>query len=80
MVIAKSVLIFFVLGATTTNFVPPLVPFEDTRTPTTTPTVLPTSTPTPQPQPCLGDQNGDHQVTIDELIRAIESSLHGCPP
>ncbi|HVM96635.1 MAG TPA: hypothetical protein VMT89_09615 [Candidatus Acidoferrales bacterium] len=30
-------------------------------------------------QSCPGDLNGDNEVTIDELITAVNASLNGCP-
>ena len=53
-----------------------------------TPTRIPTLTPTPTPAPtaaapeapmCVGDANRDNQVTINELIAAVNDSLLGCP-
>ena len=29
--------------------------------------------------PCTGDSNGDGQVTIDELLGAVNNALNGCP-
>jgi hypothetical protein len=42
-----------------------------------TPTVTPTATPSATPVRCGGDCNGDGQVTIDELLRAVDMSLGG---
>lgn len=61
-------------------FVGPVVIYP---TLTRTPTHVPTWTPAP-PTPtivvtCPGDSNGDGMVTIDELIRAVNASLDGCP-
>ena len=39
---------------------------------------LPTLTPTPIGL-CLGDANEDDRVTIDELVRAVNHALSGCP-
>ncbi|MBI3786261.1 MAG: hypothetical protein HY270_22970 [Deltaproteobacteria bacterium] len=30
-------------------------------------------------QVCPGDLNGDHEVTIDELVTAVNAALNGCP-
>lgn len=30
-------------------------------------------------QTCPGDLNGDHEVTIDEVITAVNAALNGCP-
>jgi hypothetical protein len=30
-------------------------------------------------QSCPGDLNGDKQVTVDEVLTALNSALHGCP-
>ncbi len=30
------------------------------------------------PAQCIGDGNGDNEVTIDELVRAVDRALHGC--
>lgn len=50
-----------------------------TMTPTTTPTEEPpTPTPTetpPPPPPCLGDCNGDGQVTVDEIVTMVNIAL-----
>jgi hypothetical protein len=35
--------------------------------------------PPPTPGPCLGDGDGDRQVTIDELVGAVAHALDGCP-
>jgi hypothetical protein len=71
------------LAWTTMAFVPPVFPFDDTPRPTHTRTRTPTRTATTAPTPslatCPGDQNRDRKVTIDEIIRAIHSSLNGCP-
>ncbi len=29
---------------------------------------------------CTGDRNGDGQVTIDEIVVAVNNALNGCPP
>jgi hypothetical protein len=29
--------------------------------------------------PCAGDLNGDGEVTVDEIITAVNSALNGCP-
>jgi hypothetical protein len=63
-----------------------------TRTPTPTSTASPTTTPTAThtfhatatPQPCAGDCDGDHNVTVDELVRGLnialgDASLDVCP-
>lgn len=39
---------------------------------------LPTPTATPD-LPCLGDGNGDDEVTVDELVGAVGNALRGCP-
>jgi hypothetical protein len=30
--------------------------------------------------PCAGDGNGDGQVTVDEILTAVNYALHGCTP
>ena len=49
-----------------------------TRIPTRTPTPTPTAT-APEAPLCGGDTNRDNQVTINELIAAVNNSLRGCP-
>jgi len=49
-----------------------------------TPTPTATATATPTPRPCVGDCDGDGQVTIDELIKGVnialdKASLQTCP-
>ena len=44
-----------------------------------TPTQIPTRTPAPEAPLCGGDTNRDNQVTINELIAAVNNSLRGCP-
>ncbi|HVM97189.1 MAG TPA: dockerin type I repeat-containing protein [Candidatus Acidoferrales bacterium] len=58
----------------------------ETATPTSTslPTVAATPTATVTPKPCLGDCNGDNEVTIDELLQMVrialgEASVDACP-
>ena len=46
-------------------------------TPTATFVLPPTRVTTPV-VPCVCDANGDHIVTIDELIRGVNAALHGC--
>jgi hypothetical protein len=48
-----------------------------TPTPTTT-SATPTVTECPCAQ-CPGDTNADGKVTVDEIIRAADHALHGCP-
>lgn len=56
-----------------------------TPTNTTTATPEPTATPTERtPASCVGDCNGDHQVTIDELVQMVNialglANLEQCP-
>jgi Tol biopolymer transport system component len=53
-------------------------PFDefDCAPPTPTPSETPTPTPTTEmPHPCVGDCNGDGQVTIDDLIRMVSIAL-----
>ena len=26
-----------------------------------------------------GDANGDHQITVDEILTAVNNALNGCP-
>jgi hypothetical protein len=68
--------------ATDTPTLPP------TPTPTLTQTVPPTPThtatqplpPTPTPSPgCIGDCNGDGEVTVDELIKGVNLALGTLP-
>ncbi len=40
-----------------------------------TPTPTATPTPTPTPVPCVGDCNGDHSVTVDELLTMVNIAL-----
>jgi len=28
---------------------------------------------------CLGDRNGDNQVTVDEIVNSVDNALSGCP-
>jgi hypothetical protein len=42
------------------------------------PTSTPVPTATPETAPCLGDGDGDRQVSISELIKVVGNSLHGC--
>ncbi len=35
---------------------------------------------TAQADSCPGDVNGDGEVTVDELVRAVNHALNGCPP
>ena len=52
----------------------------NTRIPTATRTFTPIpATRTPTPGPCPADVDGSGTVTIDELIRAINAALEGCP-
>ena len=48
-------------------------PTPDEPTPSASPS--PTPTPTPEPAPCAGDCNGDHLVTVDELVRGVNGAL-----
>ena len=59
-----------------------------TPTPTLTQTMLPTATdtatqlvpPTPTPRPgCIGDCNGNGEVTVDELIKGVNAALGTLP-
>jgi len=60
-----------------------------TPTPTSTPTVTPVATitatptqtvpPTLTPKPCAGDCNGDHSVTVDEILTMVNISLGNSP-
>lgn len=50
----------------------------DTETPAQTPTDTPTQTPTPEP-PCPGDCDGDGQVTVDEIVTAVNIALGTAP-
>jgi len=43
-----------------------------------TPTVF-VPDPTPTRVPCCGDCDGDHVVTISELVRAVDFALGHCP-
>lgn len=47
--------------------------------PTRTFTARPTYTPIPRRTPCPGDVDHSGTVTIDELIRAINAAMEGCP-
>ena len=47
-----------------------------TGVPAPTPTTLPTATPTPVvASPCVGDCNGDLQVTVDEILSMVNIAL-----
>jgi hypothetical protein len=50
---------------------------------TPTRTFRPTRTPTPTPLPCVGDCNGDREVTIGEVVKCVNLSqgqpLSSCP-
>ncbi len=50
--------------------------------PSATPTNRPTTTPPPTftPIPCAGDCDGNHEVTIDELVRGVAVALGSAPP
>jgi hypothetical protein len=48
-----------------------------TFTPTQTPTTVRTATPTPVP--CVGDCNGNGQVTVDELLTMVNIALGNTP-
>jgi hypothetical protein len=49
-----------------------------TGVPAPTPTTLPTATPTPVAPSCVGDCNGDLQVTVDEILSMVNIALgHG---
>ncbi len=50
-----------------------------TATFTATATPLATDTATPTPPLCAGDFNGDHAVTVAEIIIAVNNLLNGCP-
>ena len=60
------------------------IPFTPTPTPTVKPTLTRTASVPPTPtntgivSPCPGDLNGDGKVTVDELVRAVNSALDGC--
>jgi hypothetical protein len=45
------------------------------NTPTPTPTRTRTPTPTPTPRSCIGDCNGDGQVTINEILTLVNIAL-----
>jgi len=53
-----------------------------TQTPTHTPTTTPTATATPTATPvvCVGDCDGNGNVSIDELIKMVNIALGGTPP
>ncbi len=54
--------------------------FSATATPSPTATQADTATPTTVAQPCPGDCNGDHEVTIDELVTLVQAALEGSAP
>lgn len=62
---------------TPTQTVTPVATFTLTPTPTHTPT--PTLSPTSTPRPCVGDCNGDAQVTVNELITMVNIALGNSP-
>lgn len=43
-------------------------------------TATPERTATPTPPACDGDFDGDAQVTVDEIVRAVGNALTGCSP
>lgn len=47
--------------------------------PPATPTATPSPTPSPSPPPCFGDCDGDRQVTVSELVLAIDIALGVSP-
>jgi len=48
-----------------------------TNSPTSSPALTSTPTPSPSPQPaCVGDCDGDREVTIDEIVRAVSIALN----
>jgi ELWxxDGT repeat protein len=56
----------------------PLAALPPTLTPTPasfTPVSTGTPTPTPGPSPCVGDCNGDEQVTVDEILTLVNMAL-----
>jgi hypothetical protein len=46
-----------------------------TPTPAPSPNASPVPTPTPTPVPCVGDCNGDGQVTVDEILAMVNVAL-----
>ena len=50
-----------------------------TRIPSLTPTPTPTATPTPPPGACVGDCNGDGEVTTNELVAMVNVALENAP-
>ena len=52
----------------------PTAPPVDTATPVPTIPATETATP-PTPIACVGDCNGDHEVTVDELVIGVNLSL-----
>ncbi|MDX2166780.1 MAG: choice-of-anchor Q domain-containing protein [Deltaproteobacteria bacterium] len=76
--------------ASATGSLPPSATATPTASPTGTPQPgTPTDTPTPTVTPpsgvCVGDCNGNRQVTIDELVLAVNTALGSrpvadCPP
>lgn len=49
-----------------------------TATLISTGTATPTLTSTATPPPCVGDCNGNGQVTVDEILAAVNNALNGC--
>ncbi|MFI5398452.1 MAG: hypothetical protein ACHQ9S_23205 [Candidatus Binatia bacterium] len=64
-------------GPTTT----PTPSFAPTQTPTSTPAATNTATPTATatPKPCVGDCNGNMQVTVDEILTMVNIALNNLP-
>jgi len=48
--------------------------------PTPTATAAPPPTPTPPTAPCAGDCNGNGAVTVDELVKGVNTALGSLPP
>jgi hypothetical protein len=65
---------------TPTATITPTSTITPTLPPTATTTVTPTPTPTQTPQSaCVGDCNGDGEVTVDELIKGVNIALGNIP-
>ena len=60
------VILLVVLGIESVSYVPPVI-------------VPSAPTPTSTASPCPGDLDHGGTVTIDEVIRAIDALLDGCP-
>jgi hypothetical protein len=63
--------------STATNTVTPTA--TDTATPTPSETASPSPTPTATALPCTGDCDGDQEVSVAELIRAVNIALGSAP-